>query len=67
MTIEEGKQRAAAVCDNCGTIHPIRIKRDGEIRLIGSAKKSGCPCEDPNFRILSNDASALEKRDQKKP
>jgi len=66
MTIEEGKQRAAAVCDNCGAIYPVHIRRDGEIRLIGSAKKSSRTCENPNFRVLSNDASGLEKSDQKK-
>lgn len=67
MTIEEGKQRAAAVCDNCGTIHAVHIGRDGEIRLIGSAAQSGCTCEESDFRLLSDNTTALEEGDQKKP
>lgn len=61
---EEGeRQRAAAVCENCGTAHAVRLGPDGEIRPIGSGRDETCTCGDGDLRILSNDGSVLEKVD----
>lgn len=36
MTENTETQRAAAICDNCGTGHAVRLGPDGEIRPIGT-------------------------------
>lgn len=59
MTGENEEQRAAAICDNCGTAHAVRLGPDGEIRPIGTGQGPGCTCGDGDFRILSDDATVL--------
>lgn len=54
------KRRAAAICDNCETIHAVRIDPDGDINLIGTGNGASCTCEDGDLRIIDNDAIALE-------
>jgi len=60
MTEDSENQRAAAVCENCGTAHAVRLGPDGEIRPIGNGRDGTCTCGDGDFRILSNDATVLE-------
>ncbi|RKD89278.1 hypothetical protein ATJ93_4111 [Halopiger aswanensis] len=62
--VDEGeRQRAAAVCENCGTAHAVRLGPDGEIRPIGSERATGCTCGNGDLRILSTDATVLEDVD----
>ncbi len=63
MTGENEKQKAAAVCDNCGTAHAVRLGPDGEIRPIGTGKGPACTCEEGDLRIMSNDSDVLEDVD----
>ncbi|ELY36283.1 hypothetical protein [Natronorubrum tibetense] len=60
MAGEDDTQRAAAVCDNCGTAHAVRLGPDGEIRPIGTGQGSGCTCGDGTLRIMSDDTAVLE-------
>ena len=63
MTNENEKQKAAAVCDNCGTAHAVRLGCDGEIQPIGTGHGSDCTCGDGELRIMSDDSSVLEDVD----
>ncbi|UHQ97953.1 hypothetical protein HYG81_18630 [Natrinema zhouii] len=63
MTEDNEKQRAAAVCDNCGTAHAVHLGPDGEIRPIGTGKGPACTCGDGDLRIMSDDTTVLEDVD----
>lgn len=63
MAEENDAQRAAAVCENCGTAHAVRLGPDGEIRPIGTGRGPACSCGDENLRIMSNDSEVLEDVD----
>lgn len=63
MVEDEEKQRAAAVCENCGTAHAVRLGPNGEIQPIGSGLDTSCTCENGDLRILSNDTAVLEDVD----
>ena len=63
MVGDKETQKAAAVCNNCGTAHSVRLGPDGEIRPIGTGHGSDCTCGDGDLRIMSDDASVLENVD----
>lgn len=63
VVMAQEKQRAAAICDNCETIHAVRIRTDGKINLIGTGNGDSCTCEDSDLRIIDNDAIALDDED----
>lgn len=67
MATENEKRRAAAVCDNCGTAHAVRIGPDGEIRPIGTGHGPECTCGDGDLRIMSDDADVLEDANSSDP
>lgn len=59
MDDEEESRRAAAVCENCGTAHSVRIGPVGDVRPIGTGQGTGCTCGNGNFRVLSDDKDLL--------
>lgn len=52
--------RAAAICENCGTAHSVRIGPEGEIRPIGTGRGTECTCGDGDLHILSDDSSLTD-------
>lgn len=44
--------RGAAVCENCGAIHVVRIDPDGDVRIVGRTTTCGCGQDD--YRILGD-------------
>lgn len=63
MTVDTETERAAAVCDNCGTAHVVHLGPDGEIQPIGIGKKPACTCGDGDLRIMSDATTVLEDED----
>lgn len=56
-TSEEGeKTKAAAICDGCGEITPVRVWDDGHIHPIG--QDDGRCCDDAEYRVLEQGESA---------
>lgn len=53
----EEKQRAAAICDNCGTVHAVRLSADGEIRPLGTGNGADCTCEDGDLRVMDHETT----------
>ena len=47
------KRKAAARCERCGEIYPVKIWTDGTIHPLGSADV--CPCDETDLRILGDD------------
>lgn len=70
MVDENETRRAAAICDNCGTAHSVRIGPEGDVRPIGTGQGTECTCGSNDFRILSDDADLVsdvtspEQRDE---
>lgn len=63
MAGKNEEQKAAAVCNNCGTAHVVYLGPDGEIRPIGTGQGPDCTCDNADLRIISNDAAILEDVD----
>lgn len=61
----EKKQRAAAICDNCGSVHAVRLRADGEIRPLGTGNGTDCTCEDSDLRIMDHDTTIPDGEDAK--
>ncbi len=51
----DGKKKAAAICDACGDITPVRVWSDGHIHPIG--EDDGRCCDDGEYRVLEPDAN----------
>ncbi|WP_306054954.1 hypothetical protein [Natronococcus wangiae] len=47
---DEGRQKAAARCTDCGRALAVWLLPSGEMNPIGSAK--GCPCGGTSFQRL---------------
>ncbi|WP_114579181.1 hypothetical protein [Saliphagus sp. LR7] len=59
MTKREKKGRAAAVCESCEAIMPVRTTPDGKIEPIGFS----CNCENGDgktLKILNEEGEHLE-------
>lgn len=59
----EEKERAAAICDNCGTVHAVSLGPDGETRSLGTGNEVDCTCEDGDLRIMKHDATITDGED----
>lgn len=57
---KQEKERVAAICENCGTVHAANIGSGGEVRPIGSKQ---CQCGDGEFRILEDTPDGFEETD----
>ena len=55
MASEDDLTKAAAKCDNCGTIVAARICPDGTIRPIGRGDR--CSCGEASLRILDTEGT----------
>ena len=53
MASEDDLTKAAAKCDNCGTIVAARVWPDGTIRPIGRGDR--CSCDEASLRILEEE------------
>ncbi|APX97277.1 hypothetical protein [Natronorubrum daqingense] len=60
MTERDEAQRAAAVCESCGTAHAVRLGPDGEIQPIGTGHGPKCTCGNETLQIMSTDAVVME-------
>ncbi|WP_247728626.1 hypothetical protein [Halovivax limisalsi] len=60
----ENNQRAAAICETCGTVHAVRRRSDGEIRPLGIGSEAGCPCGDGDLRIMDTDTALPESTEK---
>lgn len=49
------KEKAAAICDSCGEITPVRVWSDGHIHPIG--EDDGRCCADGEYRVLEHGES----------
>lgn len=58
MTDEAESERAAAICENCETIHAAHIGPEGDIRPIGTRQ---CTCEAGDLRIVRTDTDVLDE------
>jgi hypothetical protein len=52
MSGETENRRAAAICEQCGSCHVVRIKPDGTVRVIGTS--GGCGCGADDYHILGS-------------
>jgi len=46
----DGGERAAAICEHCGTCHVVRVRPEGSVRVIGT--DGHCKCGEDDYRIL---------------
>ncbi|EMA36662.1 hypothetical protein [Halobiforma nitratireducens] len=53
MAGDNEKRRAAARCDDCGSIGLVRIWSNGRIEPVGG--RDICDCADPDLRILGGE------------
>lgn len=67
MAGENEKERAAAICKNCGAAIAVRIGSEGEIQPIGTGTAEGCTCEDTDLRIMNAETDSLKDTKAKKP
>jgi|GEM_PF-6060413 len=44
------RERAAAVCEHCGSCHVVRVRADGSVRVIGT--NGTCECGGNDYRVL---------------
>ncbi len=59
MGDDNKSRRAAAICENCGTAHSVRIGPEGDVRPIGTGQGPQCSCDDGDLHVLSDDADIL--------
>lgn len=52
MTDEGDNQRAAAICEQCGSGHVVRVRPDGSVRVIGTS--GTCACGGSDYHILGS-------------
>lgn len=50
QTEEAQPRRAAAICEDCGSCHVVRVRPDGTIRVIGT--NGSCECGGSEYRVL---------------
>lgn len=65
MANGDENRRAAAICENCGTAHSVRIGPEGEILPIGTGRGPECTCGDGDFRIVSDDSDLVTDAESK--
>lgn len=53
-------RRAAAICEQCGTAHSVKIDGDGEVFPLGTGAGPKCSCGESQFQILSDDEDILK-------
>ncbi len=58
MSGKSTNQRAAALCEQCGSCHVVRIKPNGSVRVIGTSGECSCGADD--YHILGPEGPELD-------
>ncbi|MFU8869485.1 hypothetical protein [Natronococcus sp.] len=61
MTAErQERERVAAICENCETVHAAHVGPNDEIHPIGSGE---CQCGDGALRVIEDSPEGFENAD----